>query len=126
MANPFFYFFFFFFDNEEEFTKYTHDIEINSRKYVAKTLRVLRYFHKKSLKEIAEKTKIPYQTISRYEHEENEPTINQAIKLANYYKLGLDELIYFGSIEDEDELIEKYKEYLELSKDKAPLDKFAK
>lgn len=72
-------------------------------------LRVLRKYKGLSLKSVGESTDIPFQTVARYESGENVPSVVQALKLAHFYQISLNDMFILGNIKD---IEEDYEEIL--------------
>lgn len=60
---------------------------------MGETLRKLRLLNNKSQKEVAESINISAPAYFKYENNESKPTIENLIKLANYYNVSVDYLI---------------------------------
>ena len=79
------------------------------QKSFACALRVLRKYKRLSLQSVGESTDIPFQTVARYESGENVPSVVQALKLAHFYEISLNEMFVLGNIKD---IEEDYEEIL--------------
>ena len=80
---------------------YTQDfVEADISKAFGISLRNLRTYKKLSLNALSEKVDIPNPTINRYENGINIPTITQAIKLTEYFKVSIEEMILLGIIDE--------------------------
>lgn len=64
-------------------------MEIN----IGKSLKLIRESENITQSELARETGIKQQSISRWERNERLPNILDLVKLANYYKVSIDELI---------------------------------
>ena len=64
-------------------------------------LKELRKFKGYTLKQVADGTEIPFQTIARYESGENTPSIIQAFKLAYFYNIELTDMFLAGYIDED-------------------------
>lgn len=69
-------------------------------KAFATCLKELRKYKGYTLKQVAENTGIPFQTVARYENGENTPSIVQAFKFSNFYKLDLYDMLLAGYDEE--------------------------
>ena len=72
------------------------------------SLRKLRTNKKLSLNALSEKIDIPNPTINRYENGINIPTITQAIKITEFFNVSIEEMIFFGIIDENGEKITEY------------------
>jgi len=80
-----------------------------------RSLKRLREYTNTTQKALSIATNVPTQSISVYERGESAPTITQAIRITNYFRLTIDDFILFGldinGIEVDDEfttIIQKY------------------
>lgn len=84
-----------------------------------RSLKEMREYKGLTQKDLADATAVPRQSISVYERGETAPTITQAIRLASFFSLTIDDFIYYGlkvqgtNIEEFKSIIEKY-EYIHL------------
>lgn len=84
--------------NDEEF----EESEETMAKAFACCLKEIRQYKKLTLKQVAEATEIPFQTIARYENGENIPSVIQAYKLSYFYRMDLNEMFRAGYVCDSD------------------------
>lgn len=84
----------------------------------ARGLKRLRNYKNLTYADVSRGTEIIYQTIARYENEINIPTIVQAIKLACFYEISIEGILWvgIGTDEEADDLIEKHYSDLKIIK----------
>lgn len=70
-------------------------------KAFATCLKELRKYKGYTLKQVAENTGIPFQTVARYENGENTPSVVQAFKFSYFYKLDLYDMFLAGYVNEE-------------------------
>ncbi len=71
------------------------------------SLKKLRTHRKLSLNTLSKLVDIPNPTINRYENGINIPAITQALKLADFFHLSIEEMIFFG-LEENRNVVEYY------------------
>lgn len=74
-------------------------------KAFGRSLRALRKHGKLSLDTLSKEVDIPNPTINRYENGINIPTITQALKLADFFGVTIEEMIVCGICEESEEKI---------------------
>lgn len=63
-----------------------------------KSLKELRLYKKLSLAKLGKLIDIPPQTLNRYEHGINIPTITQALKISSFFEINNETMILYGLI----------------------------
>ena len=88
-------------------------------------IKELRELNSQSLKDVAERLKIPYTTYRNYEIGRNEPNIENLCKLADLYNVSVDYILgrninEFGYLSDQERaLIESFRKLNEVNQIKA-------
>lgn len=80
------------------------------KSYFTENLKNIRKYHKITLEELSEATKVSKSTISDYENDKFSPTIIIARKFSDYFNLSLDQMEYSELLEKTDNGSLKIKE----------------
>ena len=66
----------------------------------ANCLKELRRYKGYTLKQVADGTGIPIATVQRYESGENIPSVVQAFKFSNFYKIDINDMFLAGHLDE--------------------------
>lgn len=79
-----------------------------------KSLKILREYKSLPQVRVAEMVDIPFQTLSTYERGRNTPSMTQALKIAGYFHLTIEDFVECGlnEVNGDAEIVERYKKAL--------------